>query len=92
MIKGVSKRVIVVKTPDESLFAEAIFILNENALRDTSCDSESVLREACAVADDFVLRNCGSEKKRFGSLLRPIVMSNLILITAMMLLYLLFLH
>ena len=67
MVKGVSKRVIVVRTPDDSLFSEAIFILNENALCGNARDSDSVLREACAVADDFVLRNCAEEKqRRFG--------------------------
>ena len=93
MVKGVSKRVIVVRTPDDSLFSEAIFILNENALCGNARDSDSVLREACAVADDFVLRNCAEEKqRRFGGLFRPLLMSNLILLTAMTLIYLIFLN
>lgn len=92
MVKGVSKRVIVVRTPDDSLFAEAIFILNESALNKGARDSESVLREACAVADDFVLQNCGGEKRRRTTgILRPVIMSNLIIIAAMTLLYLIFL-
>lgn len=93
MVKGISKRVIVVKTPDESLFAEAIFILNESALDGGARDSESVLREACAVADDFVLQNCEGEKHdRFKGTFRPVIMSNLVLISVMTLVYLVFLR
>ena len=92
MVKGVSKRVIVVNPPDDSLFAEAIFILKEGVLRGSARDSDSVLREACAVANDFVIRNCGGEKNHCKSLLRPVIMSNLVLITVMSLVYLLFLH
>ena len=93
MVKGISKRVIVVRTPDDSLFAEAIFILNESALDGGARDSDSVLREACAVADDFVLRNCdGGKHNCISRALRPIIMSNLILITVMTLIYLIFLH
>lgn len=92
MVKGVSKRVIVVRTPDDSLFAEAIFILNESALGGGARDSDAVLREACAVADDFVLQNCEGKKRRcIRGALRPVIMSNLIVITVMTLLYLIFL-
>lgn len=93
MVKGVSRRVIVVRNPDDGLFSEAIFILNESALCGNIRDSEAVLREACAVADDFVLKNCGDEQKpHLRKLIRPLVMSNLILLTLITFVYLLFLN
>ena len=57
MVKGISKRVIVVKSPVSNMFDEAIFILNEGMLS-SSVDSENLLREACAVADEYVRRHC----------------------------------
>lgn len=56
MVKGISKRVVVVKTPINSIFDEAIFILNESA--DSSVNAENILREACLLADGYVRRNC----------------------------------
>lgn len=32
MVKGISRQVIVVRSPDPKLFEQAIFILRENAL------------------------------------------------------------
>ncbi len=62
MVKGISKRVIVVKTPVSNLFDQAIFILNEGALSGASVDAENILREACAVADEYVRTHCGSRR------------------------------
>ena len=51
MVKGISRRVVVVRPPDPSVFEEAIFVVreNRNAPRD-------VLREACAVAETYLRR------------------------------------
>ena len=43
MVKGISKQVIVVHSPDQKLFEQAIFILKENAADVTD---EALLREA----------------------------------------------
>ena len=53
MVKGISRRVVVVRPPDPSVFEEAIFVVreNRNAPRD-------VLREACAVAETYLRRSC----------------------------------
>jgi len=71
MVKGISKQVIVVKAPIGSMFDEAIFILKEDSLSDSSVDSENILREACAVADDYVRTHCKDTrrhtKRRFPS-------------------------
>ena len=64
MVKGISKRVIVVKAPISSMFDQAIFILNENSFSSSSVDAKGILEEACAVADDYVRANCNTKKKR----------------------------
>ncbi len=63
MVKGISKRVIVVKTPVNNLFDQAIFILNDGALNNASVNAENILREACAVADEYVKCHCGKRRR-----------------------------
>ena len=38
MVKGISRQVIVVKSPDPSLFEQAIFILKDSAVREGITD------------------------------------------------------
>ena len=45
MVKGVSRQVIVVQSPDRKLFEQAIFILREDAPQEGITD-EMLLREA----------------------------------------------
>lgn len=66
MVKGVSKQVVVVKPP-QGLFEEAIFILKEDAKGRVGTDAEQVLREACAVANDYVSEHCERQKTRFAA-------------------------
>ncbi len=63
MVKGISKRVIIVKTPVNNLFDQAIFILNDSALNTSPVNAENILREACAVADEYVRRHCGKRRR-----------------------------
>ena len=51
MIKGVSRRVIVVKSPDRRFFEEAIFIVREGVV---GTGGDQVVEEARRVADGFV--------------------------------------
>ena len=51
VVKGTSKRVVVVKSPNPRFFEQAIFILREDAGEKGGAD---VLREAQRVADDYV--------------------------------------
>lgn len=46
MVKGISKQVIVVQSPDPQLFEQAIFILNEDALSREGVTEERLLKEA----------------------------------------------
>ena len=45
MVKGISRQVIVVHSPDPKLFEQAIFILKENAVGEGITD-EALLKEA----------------------------------------------
>ena len=57
MVKGVSRRVIVVRHPDRRLFEQAIFIVKEDALNRGGVSADQVLDEARRVADGFVRRS-----------------------------------
>ena len=46
MVKGISRQVIVVESPDRKLFEQAIFILSDSALRDGGITDEKLLKEA----------------------------------------------
>lgn len=46
MVKGISKQVIVVQSPDKKLFDQAIFILSDDAVTSRAVTDEQLLREA----------------------------------------------
>ena len=46
MVKGISKQVIVVNSPDPKLFEQAIFILKEEAVGKEGVTDEALLKEA----------------------------------------------
>ncbi|UOO37755.1 translation initiation factor 2 [Oscillospiraceae bacterium CM] len=54
MVKGVSRRVIVIKSPGLHLFDEAIFIVKEEALRAGGVTGDEIVRQAQAVADRYI--------------------------------------
>lgn len=59
MVKGISRQVILVQSPEPKLFEQAIFILRDDALKDGVTD-EALLREA-----QKILHNGeGKQKKR----------------------------
>lgn len=49
MVKGISKRAILVKTLPNTMFEEAIFFLKEDIAAD-GVDADELLKEACAAA------------------------------------------
>lgn len=55
MVKGVSRRVIVVPSPDTRFFEQAIFIMKDEAQKGVS--PQRVLEEACRVADGYARSN-----------------------------------
>lgn len=56
VVKGVTRQVIVVRSPDPRLFEQAIFIVKEEALQ-RGVSADTVLQEARRVADGYVRRN-----------------------------------
>lgn len=59
MVKGISRQVIVVHSPDKKLFEQAIFILNENAVGQEGITDEMLLKEA-----QQAVRGSGAGKKK----------------------------
>ena len=55
MIKGTTRRVIVIKSPDRHLFDEAIFIVREDCASGVTGDD--IIREAQQVADRYIRHN-----------------------------------
>lgn len=58
MVKGVSRQVVVIDSPDQKLFEKAIFIVRNDALRE-GVTARALVQEARRVA-----KNCSGEQKR----------------------------
>lgn len=54
MVKGTSRQVIVVPTPDPKLFEQAIFILREDALGKSGISDREILRQAKQAAGSYL--------------------------------------
>lgn len=54
MVKGITRQVILVKSPDPRLFEEAIFIVKEEALAREGVTADKVLREARQAANGYL--------------------------------------
>ena len=53
MVKGISRRVVIVKSPDPRIFEEAIFIVREDYLNSGGQGSDELIKEAQRVADMY---------------------------------------
>ncbi|MBQ9459327.1 MAG: translation initiation factor 2 [Oscillospiraceae bacterium] len=62
MVKGTSRRVIVVDSPDTELFEQAIFIVRNDILSDRGVTAQMLVDEACRVARSCTRR--GAKKQR----------------------------
>ena len=65
MVRGTSRRVIVVDSPDTELFEQAIFIVRADAETRSGVTAQKLVDEACRVA-----RSCGGARPRSRNLLR----------------------
>lgn len=54
MVKGITRQVILVKSPDPKLFEEAIFLVKDEALAREGVDTEQVLKEARQAANGYL--------------------------------------
>jgi len=68
MVKGVSRRVIVVDSPDPKLFEQAIFIVRNEAFAQEGVTSDQVVSEACRVAKGYTSAVAGHRGPRWGDL------------------------
>ncbi len=66
MVKGISRQVIVVHSPDPKLFEQAIFILKDDAVAQGVTD-ELLLKEA-----QQAIRNSVTKKKKKLSMYGPV--------------------
>lgn len=46
MVKGITRQVIVVKSPDQKLFEQAIFLVRDDALTESGITEDALLQEA----------------------------------------------
>lgn len=53
MVKGTSRRVIVVESPDPNLFEQAIFIVKNDVFTREGVTQQQVLGEACRIATKY---------------------------------------
>ncbi len=54
MVKGISRRVIVVDSPDPHIFEQAIFIIRKDAASDESgVTSEQIVEQAVRIAKNY---------------------------------------
>ena len=63
MVKGVARRVVVVKSPDPKQFEQAIFLLREDALSEDTPE-EQVLRQAQQVANEYLRQTVPQSRTR----------------------------
>ena len=56
MVKGITRQVILVKSPDPKLFEEAIFIVKEEALAREGVSADQVIRQARQAADGYLIQ------------------------------------
>lgn len=65
LVKGISRQVIVVHSPDPKLFEQAIFILKENAVGNGGITDEQLMKEAKQLLKEPV-------KKRKAFMIGPV--------------------
>jgi len=66
VVKGLSRQVIVVDSPDPDLFEQAIFVVRKE-ITDRACvTQERLLREACRVAQGYC-RTRRTRKAQWGA-------------------------
>ena len=70
MVKGITRQVILVKSPDPKLFEEAIFIVKEEALARDGVSADQVLKQARQAADGY-LRQGRAWNRRLDGLPGP---------------------
>lgn len=71
MVKGLSRRVIVVKAPDERVFEQAIFIIREDFAASAGVSEKELLRQARRAANEYLSGSGCSSGKRILRFIKP---------------------
>lgn len=66
MVKGISRRVIVVRSPDPRFFEQAIFLLKEDALQREGVTAQQVVQEAKEVANRYLRKHTPARSRLMG--------------------------
>ena len=67
MVKGISRQVIVVRSPDQKLFEQAIYKLREEA-RGQGVTDEAILRQARLAAEGYTAARTRKRRRPSGAL------------------------
>jgi hypothetical protein len=60
MVKGLSRRVVMVRYPEAGVFEQALFVVRDDAAVSRGISADEVLAEACRIAQ----RQSGSGKRK----------------------------
>jgi hypothetical protein len=67
MVKGISRRVVVVDSPDQRFFEQAIFIVRNDAAGE-GVSSRELVEEARRVAKEYAAGGSGALRRQFRDL------------------------
>lgn len=71
VVKGTTRQVILVKSPDPKLFEEAIFIVKEEAMNREGVSADQVIRQARQAADRY-LKGSRVQSGKLGTAAGPV--------------------
>ena len=66
VVRGVSRRVVVVKPQASDVFEQAIFILKDDPAVNRGMQADDILKEACQTANCYLKRGSGRQRGRFN--------------------------
>jgi hypothetical protein len=85
MVKGVTRRVVVIKPPDRDIFDEAIFIVKDGTVGDAAVSPGDVVIQAQLAADSYIRDHLERRRRRLPA---PVYIAlGAVLSAAAMLLY-----
>lgn len=64
VVKGTNRRVVVVRSPDERIFEQAIFIIRDDYLKKEPDGAKRLLEEARRAASAYAVRARGTYRRR----------------------------
>ena len=76
MVKGLSRKIIIVKSPDPKIFEQAIFIVRDEYLHGQAIDQKELMRQANEAASGYVDNAYGLRGFRFS---KPLLYGAMIL-------------